>query len=214
VVARYLANGALDSSFGDGYGLQSIFLDLRPVLEANEANALAIDASGRIVVAGKVYSGWGHHFALARLNPNGSLDPSFSGDGKVITGFGWTSSEAHSLIINSNGKILAVGAAGSFFALARYNSNGSLDTSFGGDGKVGTDFTCHGPSGAMAIGFQSWGSPGTFPYTRTLVAGWAGGTPSPKSLASINDPYCVLEQPQVERLGVASSTAPDSFFRA
>jgi uncharacterized delta-60 repeat protein len=183
VVARYSTTGNLDSSFArDGSGSVGIFPDVRSWDEQNETNALAIDANGRIVIAGKVYSGVGHHFALARLTSNGVLDPSFGEAGEVLTSFGWVSSEAHAIKITSAGKILTAGAAGynsslSVFALARYNSNGTLDTSFDGDGRVTTDFTCQGPEAARAIAFQSWGFP--IFYTRTLVAGWASGAPCP-----------------------------------
>ena len=77
-------------------------------------------------------------FALARYNPNGSLDTSFSGDGKQTTDFGGLGDPGETgVAIQANGKIVAVGATGgtvrdSEFALARYNPNGSLDTSFSG----------------------------------------------------------------------------------
>ena len=82
-------------------------------------------------------------FALARYNPNGSLDTSFSGDGKLTTDFGGPR-RATGVAIQPDGKIvvgrLAGGGASGDFALARYNPNGSLDTSFSGDGKQTTDF--------------------------------------------------------------------------
>ena len=85
-------------------------------------------------------------FALARYNPNGSLDTSFSGDGKQTTDFGFGADDgATAVALQGDGKIVAVGraggrATGNDFALARYNPNGSLDTSFSGDGKQTTDF--------------------------------------------------------------------------
>ncbi len=85
------------------------------------------------------------NFALARYNPNGSLDTSFSGDGKQITGFGAeTNDQANGVALQGDGKIVVAGSTSSFggsdFALARYNPNGSLDTTFSGDGKQTTDF--------------------------------------------------------------------------
>ena len=65
----------------------------------------------------------------------GALDPSFGGDGKVVTDFG--AMTAYAIAIQADGKIVAVGDSGyrRDFALARYNVDGSLDASFGGDGK-------------------------------------------------------------------------------
>src|SRR5262245_6085883 len=72
----------------------------------------------------------------------GDLDPTFDGDGKVITDFG-TAESAYAVDIQADGKIVAVGNNGGSFGdclLARYNSDGSLDTTFDGDGKVVTNF--------------------------------------------------------------------------
>jgi uncharacterized delta-60 repeat protein len=134
-VARYNPNGTLDTTFS-GDGKQTAHVG------SGEANAVALQANGRIVVVG---SGGGlgtrsTGFVLARLNPNGSLDTSFAGDGIQTTGFGGRG-EARGVAIQGTGKIVAVGFRGAAdFALARYNPNGSLDTSFSGDGKQTTDF--------------------------------------------------------------------------
>ena len=105
--------------------------------------AVAYQPDGKIVAVGfanRPGTG-GIDFALARYNPNGSLDPSFSGDGKQTTHFGFGSrGQANGVAVQGDGKIVAVGSAGGDFALARYNPNGSLDMSFSGDGKQTTDF--------------------------------------------------------------------------
>jgi len=89
----------------------------------------------------------GFDFTLARYNGNGTLDTSFGTSGKVFTDFAGandTLSEPSALTLQSDGKIIMVGqtVVGNFnnFALARYNGNGTLDTSFGTSGKVTTDF--------------------------------------------------------------------------
>ncbi len=127
-LARYNADGSLDTSFsGDGRQTTDF-------AGADGANGVAIQANGKIVAVGQGAVG----FALARYNPNGSLDTSFSGDGRQTTDFGG-SDAAHGVAIQADGKIVAVGwgrPAG--LALARYNPNGSLDTSFSGDGKQTT----------------------------------------------------------------------------
>jgi uncharacterized delta-60 repeat protein len=109
------------------------------------AAAVTLQGDGKIVVVGSSFtSGAGQDFALARYNSNGSLDTSFSGDGKQTTDFLGGSDAASGSALQGDGKIVAVGVAGDFpardFALARYNLNGSLDTTFSGDGKQTTDF--------------------------------------------------------------------------
>jgi len=88
-----------------------------------------------------------YDFALARYNPDGSLDAGFGIGGKVTTDFFGEDDVAEAVVIQPDGKIVAAGSAARTsalesidFALARYNSNGSLDTSFGSGGKVTTDF--------------------------------------------------------------------------
>src|SRR5207342_1892113 len=88
-----------------------------------EARGVALQADGKIVAVGVT----GQDFALARYNPNGSLDTSFSGDGKQTTDFGSVRyDQANGVAVQADGKIVAVGiAGGGNFALARYNPNGS-----------------------------------------------------------------------------------------
>ncbi len=140
-VVRFNSNGTLDSSFdGDG----KLITDFGTT--SDYALSVAIQNDGKLVVAGESYAldGTGNNFALARYNPNGSLDTTFSGDGKLTTDFDFQDDVARSLLLQPDGKVLLTGSRtrfGSFdFALARYTANGSLDTSFDGDGKLTTDF--------------------------------------------------------------------------
>jgi uncharacterized delta-60 repeat protein len=143
-LARYNPNGSLDRTFG---GDGKVTTDFSP--DRDVANAVAIQADGKIVAAG--VDGYGSSkFALARYNRNGTLDSTFSGDGKVRTNFTAEPDFALDVAIQADGKIVAAGGAGTGsedvdFALARYNSNGSLDRTFGGDGKVTTDFPAPSP---------------------------------------------------------------------
>lgn len=73
------------------------------------------------------------------LAADGDLDPTFDTDGKVTTDLDSGTDRAYSVAIRSDGKIVAAGNTGGDFALVRYNSDGSLDTSFDGDGKLSTD---------------------------------------------------------------------------
>ena len=147
-LARYKSNGSLDPTFsGDGKQTTGF---------GGYASAVAIQSNGKIVVAGN----GGGSFALARYKPNGSLDPTFSGDGKLTTNFGQFSDVAEGVVIQPNGKIVAVGSVGTTggqdFALARYNPNGALDPTFSGDGKQTTDFG-GGSDGASGVALQGDG---------------------------------------------------------
>jgi uncharacterized delta-60 repeat protein len=161
-LSRYNPNGSLDTSFSGDGKQTTTFGGLG---EADGATGVAIQGNGKIVVVGNGSDG--SYFALARYNPNGSLDTSFSGDGKQATAFvGGAESganEATGVALQGDGKIVAVGRAGDFavgavdFALARYNPNGSLDTSFSGDGKQTTTFSVGGFEGATGVALQGDG---------------------------------------------------------
>src|SRR5262249_33647114 len=113
------------------------------------AQGIALQADNKIVVAGRVV----FDFGLARYNPDGSLDTTFGSGGKVVTnivgnGKQESSDSCAAVALQADGKILAGGSAvtgsggniGYSFAVVRYNTNGSLDTSFDTDGKVTTTF--------------------------------------------------------------------------
>jgi len=137
-LVRYNTDGSLDTSFG---GTGKVTTDIGSY---DSATSVAIQANGRIVVAGSSGADFTTDFALVRYNTDGSLDTSFGGTGKVTTDIGSDDSAA-SVAIQADGKIVAAGSSANTsdfdFALARYNRDGSLDTSFGGTGKVMTDFT-------------------------------------------------------------------------
>jgi uncharacterized delta-60 repeat protein len=137
-----------------------------------QAYSVAVQPDGKIVVAGQANIDGGYDFALARYNSNGTLDTRFSTDGKVTTNFGSPNDAAFSVAVQSDGKIVAAGGTilsrGGDFALARYDSNGSLDTSFGRGGKVTTDIA--GPSDSVnSIAVQSDGK--TVAVGRTFING-------------------------------------------
>lgn len=134
---RYNTDGSLDTTF-DGDGRVTTTVNTNPA-----AASVAIQSDGKIVVAGNASSSGNTDFALVRYNTNGSLDTTFDGDGRVTTPIGTGTDFATSVRVQSDGKIVASGGANmptEDFAVIRYNSNGSLDTTFDTDGKATTNF--------------------------------------------------------------------------
>jgi uncharacterized delta-60 repeat protein len=149
-LARYKPNGSLDTSFNSTGKVTT------PIGSDAIANSVAIQGNGKIVGAGRWLNGNDYDFALTRYNPNGSLDTSFNSTGKVTTPIGSGSDDhADSVAIQANGMIVAAGLTfnGTFddFALARYNANGSLDTTFDTDGKVTTTIGSDAVANSVAI---------------------------------------------------------------
>jgi uncharacterized delta-60 repeat protein len=135
-VVRYNNDGSLDTSFG-GTGKVITHFGARK----SAATAVRIQNDGKIVVAGYSSNGFDTAFAVARYNPDGSLDATFDGDGRVTTQVRGISDRAFALAIQGDGKIVVGGEAATFagdydFALVRYNPDGSLDSTFDGDGRV------------------------------------------------------------------------------
>ena len=168
-VARYRQNGALDSTFGREGRVRTDFTSF-----PEDALGVAISDRGRIVVAGG--SGFGspnEKFALARYDPNGALDATFGGDGRVTTDLAPGPDIAFGLGLQADGKVVAAGGASQGeddpkWALARYNLNGTLDSSFSGDGKVITNITPY-DDGAYVLRIQADGK-----LVAAGLAGWDG----------------------------------------
>jgi uncharacterized delta-60 repeat protein len=153
-LARYNSDGTPDTGFGSGG---------RATTVGNMVNAGAIQSDGKIVVV------WvdgtfatGSDFALARFNSDGTLDTAFGANGKVTTDFFGKQDVPRAAAIQSNGKIVVVGSVTNQkkafdFGVVRYNSGGSLDTSFGSGGKVITEFSRDEDDDANAVAIQSDG---------------------------------------------------------
>ncbi len=139
VLARYNSNGSLDSTFdNDGFLTTSIgSYNLH-------GNSLAIQNDGKIVVVGySVISNTNHDIALFRYNTNGSLDTTFDSDGVVTTDIGTLQDHGNSVAIQSDNKIVVTGYTYNLVSeydiiTVRYNTNGSLDSTFDTDGIVTT----------------------------------------------------------------------------
>ena len=138
-VVRYNSDGSLDNLFGNNGIATAEFSE-----DSNDrAFAMAIDAEGKIVVSGFTsQNGTGRDFGLVRFLSDGNLDISFDDDGIVTTTLENGDDESRSLLIQNDGKIVAVGYSFDFqvrkFAAVRYNQDGSIDSSFGANGIVKT----------------------------------------------------------------------------
>ena len=166
-LARYNTDGSVDSTFGTNGAVKITSQEFQ-----SNNGALALQSDGKIVVGGTRLGDLDpttDDLAVARLNTNGSLDTTFGGTGIVVGDFG-NDEDGHDVLIQQGGKIVVVGKksnnAISGFVLARYNSNGSLDTSFGTNGQVVSDFGGSGQS-ANAAALQ--------PDGKIIAAGTSGG---------------------------------------
>ena len=151
-IIRLNTNGSLDTGF-DGDGKVTIDVD-----QTDTAAAVAIDSGGRIVVAGSSFIGGSANFAVVRLNANGSLDTSFSGDGKTDATLG-SEDLGTSMAIDGNGRIVVGGYTNvnnattgpNDMGVVRFTTAGVLDTTFSGDGKQTVDFTSDDRAWAVAV---------------------------------------------------------------
>ena len=168
------APGELDTTFGGDGRVVTEFGACCP-----SASGVAIQADGKVVVAGSVRSASdGGRFALTRYKRNGALDATFGADGRVVTGFTGRGAGASAVAIQADGKIVAAGSVCCpsrklNVALARYNRNGALDATFGGDGRVVTGFAHDAVADGVAI--QSDG--------RIVAAGWVSSPSGERKMA-------------------------------
>jgi uncharacterized delta-60 repeat protein len=165
---RFNSSGTVDTTF-DGDGIVNF--------GATAVNAVSAQADGKALVAGQSGNDW----AVWRFNTNGAPDTSFDFDG-VFTGPAGTSdsSVAREMVIRPNGKILTtgnatVGTAGTAgTALVQLNTDGSLDTSFSGDGKVFTAIP--NTAGGLDVELQPDGRAVAFSGSPVSTSGSNGGT--------------------------------------
>jgi len=171
-LTRYDARGVLDATFGTGGTVRTDFGG-----RYDEVLAVAVQPDGRIVVAGNSFDANGSDMAVARYHSHGTLDTSFDGDGMALVDFG-SEANARDIALQPDGKVVLAGralhpAGGSDFALARLTSDGGIDSSFGAEGRVLTDFlpgADNGSDAAQGVAVQADG--------RIVAAGSgvAGGT--------------------------------------
>ena len=125
-VARLLTNGAFDTTWG---GNGSVTQALTGA--GDMGMAIALQADNKPVVAAEA----GGNFQILRFLTSGIIDTTFDGDGISITDMGGTETAA-SITVESTGKILVVGSSGNDVAIARYLTDGTLDTTFGTTGYI------------------------------------------------------------------------------
>ncbi len=163
-LARYLANGVLDATFGTG-GI--VITPFGP--EPDIAQAVAVQLDGKIVVAGYTRSSGVFDFAVARYDASGTLDSTFGADGKVTIAVGASNDLGHALALLPDGKILVAGevfnsGTNSDMAVVRLNANGAIDTTFGTAGIAIVNFAS-GADAAWAMAVQ--------PNDKIVLAGTA-----------------------------------------
>jgi uncharacterized delta-60 repeat protein len=156
-VVRFDSNGSLDQTFGGGDGI--VYTEIGKQAEIGQS--LAIHSDGKIVVGSQTTDfNSACSVTLFRYTSDGSLDATFDSDGKVVTPICSAYDATRNVAVQSDGKVMAAGhtddASNNDFALARYNSNGTLDTAFGGgDGVATIDFNISTDlSYAMALDSQ------------------------------------------------------------
>ncbi len=174
-LVRYNPDGTLDTTF-NGTG------KVTTAIGAGDdfGRRVAVQADGKILVAGDYVLGSQSHFALVRYNSDGSLDTTFNTTGKLTTTVGTADDFCYGLALQGDGKILAAGSAvlggKTDFALVRYNTDGSLDTTFNGTGKVivavgpsseaGNDVAVQGDGKIVVAGYVFTGTMNDFGLAR------------------------------------------------
>lgn len=149
-LARFDRDGSLDLSFGLLGGTSG-----RITLGDDNARAVALAPDGKIVVAGDCFSSAQFDFCVARFMPNGTLDNSFSLNGKVVTDVTGGKSIATAVAVQSDGKVVVAGHCGADddrnFCVVRYTASGVLDPSFAGNGKLATNIGRDDKVAAVAL---------------------------------------------------------------
>ncbi len=201
LLARYISSGVLDSTFGGGTGY--VTTDLGTVctgdpaqLSFDTALGITVQADGKVPITGTTtpHGSTASDLALARYNPDGTLDTTFGTDGVVDQAFYNERALGYAVGVQSTGQLVVFGplvgtAAGSLFdfGIIRFNSNGALDTTFGTNGQTAIDYA--GPGNDIpGVGLASLAD------DSILVSGSASHTANSTS-TSTNDIALVKLQP-------------------
>lgn len=140
-VSRFNQDGSIDTTFGEK---GSLLLNIGTYNDV--AFSIKVQNDNKIIVCGWTYIFESWDFALVRLNPDGSLDKTFGSTGIVTTDYYRQYNTSHSVAIQSDGKYVAAGYTGkpgssdTDIMLIRYNTDGTIDHSFGDEGIVLADY--------------------------------------------------------------------------
>ena len=173
LLTMYNPDGSVDISFGNNGFVFSV------ISPNSSGTPLVIQSDNKIVVLGGLYFSStdatqnSATFFLERYNADGSLDSMFGTTGQVLTTFGALLNNPGSLAIQADGKIIASGSRNGPLIFARYNTNGSLDNTFDGDGRVITTFGTGNNSAYVDVlpngKIQSAGTTGTSAGTHFAI---------------------------------------------
>ena len=170
-VVRYNPNGTLDETFdgiANGNGIVTIGVGARD----DEAFGIMLQGDGKILLAGESFNGANFDSAVVRLNPDGTPDNTFDGDGRVIVAVGPGTDSFRSVAVQAGGKIVLAGIASNGtnndISVARLLPTGALDQSFDGDSGTGNGILTTAVGTGSDLGFAVANGPnGTI-----IVAGY------------------------------------------
>ncbi|HQW04870.1 MAG TPA: hypothetical protein PLV08_06745 [Flavobacteriales bacterium] len=159
LLVRYTSAGELDPTFG----VNGVVITDHDAGSFDDGRALAIAGNGMILLGGSTGTNLfsSLDFSVLRYLSNGTLDPSFSGDGKASLSPGSYGAQGRSVAVQADGKILLGGAtfdngSNSGFGLARFTGNGSVDAAFNSGGWLSTEILGD-PGDGRAIALQTDG---------------------------------------------------------
>jgi uncharacterized delta-60 repeat protein len=212
------APGDLDPTFGTG-GKTLTNIGAGAVT----GRGMVVQPDGKIVVVGATdLNNPGSDFVVTRYNANGTLDTTFDGDGKATTDFNNKSDAAFAAALQTDGRIVVAGVSGTNgtdkdFAIARYNADGSLDSSFDGDGRAITDFgnlndeafsVAIAATGKIVVGGTTSSRNGDFAIARYNANGSLDATFDSDGRVSI-DAFCVGNCSNTFERGRSVAVSPD-----
>lgn len=149
-VCRLNADGTLDTTFGTN---GKVSYNIQATDRNDVAKKVHVQSDGKIIITGESDL---NRFAAIRLEQNGALDTTFGTGGKVTTSFSGTDTRAFDSALDTSGKLVMVGRVSTTsnnadFAIARFNTDGTLDLDFSNDGKVNVDYAANDDARAMVI---------------------------------------------------------------
>jgi uncharacterized delta-60 repeat protein len=222
VVVLYNTNGTLDTGFGPNH---IGYVNLSNL----SSPAVAVQSDDRIVVAGVVQGTTSNDLGLDRLNPDGTLDTSFGSGGVVVTSSEPNGDAARSVTLQADGKIVVAGdqnnvvTGATSFLVARYNTNGSLDTAFGVNGiatagtrSIGSNTAALAlePDGRIVVaGYTQDQLPGAFSLARFLATGPQIGSFTATPYPVTQGTSLTLTAANVVDLNLGSSVTQVAFYQ-